>query len=237
MTTRRPTWIALTAVIAFAGCSGTIGGGGDAEDLDVPPFVELAGVVREVVQERAERQEASEFDPATSIGPAELAQFETRTWFANIPDREAWGSLTQVADNRGTITYFTRDGISVSMRRGVIVATRGLGEDLLGTSPRRVLSHLSSGSAGDYSRRLVFLDRTSDRDSLLLDCQFRPVGPEIITIARQQIPTLRYSETCFGAEEVVRNTFWLSAASGETVQASQWVSSDVGYLNTYLLRE
>ncbi len=229
--------LALAAALTLSACSGTLIGGGEADDLERQPFLELATATRAVIRERADDTPAAPFDPATSVGPAEVATLEARTWVANIAARDAWGTLTQAGTNQGTNTYFTLDGISVSMRRGVLVGTRGLGADLLATSPRPTLALLAAGGPGAYTRKLVFLDPTSTRQSLLLDCQFAPQGAETLTIARQQIRTQRYTETCLGAEAPVTNSFWVGVADGGVVQARQWISAEVGYLDTYLLKK
>ncbi|NSX53238.1 YjbF family lipoprotein [Parasulfitobacter algicola] len=205
--------------------------------LETSALQGLTTTLADVFRGNKDRQAANaNFNPATSITRAQVASLPARTWVAHLDERNAWASLTLLGNNRGVRTYLTEDSISVSLRQGVLVATRGLGNDVHVANPNPTLAALSSqGTRGRYTREMTFLDPTSQKISTLFSCTMTPIGPTAVTIAQTRQATRQYSEDCQSDTRKITNLFWTST-SGAMTRTRQWVSPTVGYLDTYLVK-
>lgn len=146
-----------------------------------------------------------------------------------IPSRGANAALSRVAVNKDVETWLAIDNISLSFRQGVLVASRGLGFDLMVADAQNTLTAIATQSPDVYRRQMRYL--TGDHQSFYLNagCSIAFVGPE--AIAGQRLD--RVEERCKARNDLFTNVFWRDG-SGRVVQSKQWVSPQVGYLTTSL---
>lgn len=129
--------------------------------------------------------------------------------------------LSRSGQNGSVTTWASRDGISVSYDRGVLVATRGLGDDLMAADAGPTLAALA-GRPGEYRRTMRYLDAEDHARYILLGCTMESLGPD-----RGRRGLVRNEETCrsFTAEHV--NIYWTDGA-GRIVASHQWISDIAG---------
>ncbi|WP_208350697.1 YjbF family lipoprotein [Pseudaestuariivita rosea] len=229
MITKIRRYLVCAALVFATGCSGGTG-------VETSPLLGLTTTLREAVRQSMSGPTNPGFDPATSVTAVQAANYPGRTWVAHLEERQAWGTLALLGQNRDVLTYLTEDAISISLRRGVLVATRGLGDDVLVANPNPTLRALNNRGQSTYTRRVTFLDGTSQRVTVQLNCTMRRVGQERITIAQTTRGSDRYSETCAAENRTIQNTFWTANGNTVLLKTRQWVSEDVGYLDTYLMK-
>lgn len=145
---------------------------------------------------------------------------EIRAQLGNVPlkivvlEKQNLASvLIERQRNRDVVTYFTPDGISMSYKSGVLVATRGLGFDLMGADVGDVLQSLRSGRDG-ATRLHRYLD---GEDQIVLRsfvCDYTGSG--------------RITETCYSDGFKIENTYQMSG--GRITTSRQWIGPEQGYI-------
>jgi hypothetical protein len=122
-----------------------------------------------------------------------------------IPAREARARLGPVARTGDVTVWQTLDGITLSMRQGLLVATRGLGDDLMSAEVDGVLA-LLRGASGEgpvphIRSRLDGEDRTEFRS---YQCR-RDAGGTDAGLRRVEV-------LCISPQDRFTNTYWLNSA-------------------------
>ena len=146
-----------------------------------------------------------------------------------IPSREADAALSRVAVNKDVETWLATDDISLSFRRGVLVASRGLGFDLMAGDAENSLTAIAGHGPEVYRRQMRYLTGEHHSTYLTAGCSMSFVGSEIVGGQRLQ----RLEERCQTRKNLFTNLFWLNQA-GQIIQSRQWVSPQIGYLSTSL---
>ena len=148
-----------------------------------------------------------------------------------IPARGADTRVTLVARNDDVETWLAVDNISVSFRQGVLVATRGLGHDLMGAGAETTLDALAGQGDEIYRRQMRYLTGDHRTTYLNAGCSMASVGAETFGALRLQ----RHEESCQARDHLFTNIFWTDG-TGRIVRSQQWVSPEVGFLVTILPR-
>ena len=146
-----------------------------------------------------------------------------------LGDGAAQALLTSSGQNGTVTTWQSADRVSVSCDAGILVATRGLGEDLMSADVAGTRAFLQGHGAAEWSRLHSYLDG----DYRTLWRGFRCTGrlaPDRDSRLRQRI------EACYGPAGRFTNRYWQDAR-GVVVRSRQWVGPTLGYLDTDLQRE
>ena len=154
--------------------------------------------------------------------------------YAEIESLEASAILQPAGDNDGATTWATVDGVSLAMNGPLLVATRGLGFDLMQVDGRGTLSALAGGRRDDYPRIHAYLDGENRTLFRAFRCVMTEGRPETIRSFGLERRTLRHEETCYSTGAPVVNVFWIGA-DGTPWRTLQWVGPDVGPILTETL--
>lgn len=127
------------------------------------------------------------------------------------------------------ITWRGRDPVTLTTRGGLLVATRGLGRDLMSSDLQGLAQALRAGG-GRYARSHVVLVGNTDALTLSFDCTLRAEGAETITILERSVATTRFTEACAGPAGTFGNTYWRGAGDGTLWQSQQWAGPDFGHV-------
>lgn len=160
------------------------------------------------------------FDVGTASAPVMRVQ---------IVSRQADAQLSRVAVSRGVETWLAVDDISLSFQQGVLVATRGLGFDLMGADATATLRAMAGQGDPVYRRQMRYLTGDHQSSYLMAGCSMAFVGPDVVDGRSFE----RFDEKCQARQHVFTNIFWRNA-SGAIVQSRQWVSPEIGYLRNGL---
>ena len=135
--------------------------------------------------------------------------------------------------NGDVVTWLSPDNISLSFAGGVLVATRGLGADLMSaevTGTRRMLAGHEMPPRG-YPRLHGRLDGEHRTQFASYLCHEAGRRPETITLNGKERQTMRVTERCTAPDIAFDNTYWLGR-DGLIWQSRQWVGTVIGHLQT-----
>lgn len=147
-----------------------------------------------------------------------------------IASQRADAQLSRVAISNGVETWLAADNISLSFQHGVLVASRGLGFDLMGADATSTLNAISGQREGVYRRQMRYLTGDHHSTYLMAGCQMSLAGQEIVEGQRLQ----RLEEQCQAGQAQFTNIFWRDP-SGKIVQSRQWLSPKIGYLRNNVI--
>jgi len=144
-------------------------------------------------------------------------------------------ALGEFGRNGAVQSYATAQNQTLSLRRGMLVATRGTGDDLMSadTAPAAALIHARRSGAAKHVWR--HLDGEGIERSLTMRCTINPAGAQDFPFAGRFWSTIRMDERCVAGPLVVTNNYWV-AGDGTIAMSRQWVSRGVGHVTVQLAR-
>jgi Group 4 capsule polysaccharide lipoprotein gfcB, YjbF len=206
----------ISAIVLLSGC-------GELAKSGVGPRI-IATLVPSMAQDVAAPNAALDFSPQTIA--ANTSQFQIFT--INALTVQAPGRLIQ--DNGIDQTWASQSGFTASYRDGLLVATRGLGDDLMASDTGQVRAVLAQGG-GQAERAVDFLDDFDRIETVRFACEIAAQGREVVDLGLRQPELAKYEETCSSPTLVFTNIYWLDDA-GEILQSRQFVSQTVAYLRS-----
>lgn len=149
-----------------------------------------------------------------AVTPEARAQFGNQPlMLASSTDKPVNSILVLASQNGDVRTYFTPDSISLSLRNGIVIASRGLGADLMRADVSQVMARIQDGS-GVATRDHFYLDGENQTYRRRFTCTYAKVGAEVV-------------ESCSGADASFENRYALNS-KGEIAVSVQWVSPQIG---------
>lgn len=218
---------ALILALILAGCSG-----GDAvPTLELQVIKAGQAVVAKRSAPKVERPPLTRAALDTLEGSFLEVTLERHDQLAYL-----YVNATRRDGDPGLITVWrTDDNITLAMRSGVLIATRGLGGDILSSTVQVAQGVPGPARSGERVMNIRTLDNKAVR--LTLACDLADLGAETIVIVEQRHATRHLRETCEGgragdgrsAGQVV-NDYWVDPGSGLVWQSRQWAGPSTGYL-------
>jgi len=156
---------------------------------------------------------------------------------AGVPRLGTQAMMRPSGRNGDVITWEAPDEVSISLAGGVLVATRGLGFDLMSAEVRQTRGMLAGAPmpARGYARLHSYLDGENRVQFESFLCREAGRRPETITLRGMTRQTLRVTESCTSPDVGFVNEYWLGA-DGLLWRSRQWIGPRLGYLETSRLR-
>jgi hypothetical protein len=121
------------------------------------------------------------------------------------------------------------DGATISLKNGVLIATRGMGDDLMSTSGNLPNLNQINGSLS-YEKRQTWLSEDNQVSTLTLACVITLGSqPADIEIFNKIFQVLRAEENCHSEGLSVKNLYFLDA-SGIVRRSKQYHSKALGHI-------
>lgn len=167
--------------------------------------------------------------PAEQVGlsRALLAQVETPVQLVTLEKPIRQALVAKVAQNNGVETWSTESNETISTKGGVLIATRGLGDDLM--SATAIGGEPLRAGGSQYVRRYTHLnglDQTVVRD---FSCSTASNGSETIEIVEKSFPSIKTTERCTSGAMQFVNVYWWGG-NGELLRSNQWISPVIGHI-------
>ena len=129
--------------------------------------------------------------------------------------------MAPYGDNGPIQTWASNTYEIVSLNAGILVATRGFGNDIMSASAPG-LAQVRSAS-GFFHRVYYYLDGADQPQRSDFDCNFAASGNETIAVLDRGYATRRVTETCSNPDTSFENVYWFDG-SGSLRQSVQFVS-------------
>ena len=146
-------------------------------------------------------------------------------------------SLTRRDSSPGAIEVWrTQDNVSLALRQGMVIASRGLGGGLL--SAQVPAAEAAGGPARGGARRYTVRANGNGLTVLNMACSLQDLGPAPVEIVGITHPARHLQERCVGGGGVVVNDYWVDSRPGRTQvwQSRQWAGPETGYVRIRQLR-
>jgi hypothetical protein len=150
----------------------------------------------------------------------------------SIVSRDAAAILIKGGTNGTKTTWLSPDGIGLVFDGGLLIGSRGLGDDLMGADIATAKSSLNGG--GTHRRTLEFITGVDQIERRTFRCVTAKTGVETLIIFERDYDTLVLEESCIGDSGDFKNTYWLDRNS-VIWRSRQWISASVGYLDYHRL--
>jgi hypothetical protein len=136
--------------------------------------------------------------------------------------------VRQTTNAKGEETWISLDKLSIGMKSGMIIATRGLGADQLAGDPYQTLAALKAGRNGVTERFVTHINGENQAETLVFRCSvtFQKQAP--VDLGGYTANTDLYYEDCRNTQTKFRNFFWVERGSRQLVQSRQWISENLG---------
>lgn len=155
--------------------------------------------------------------------------------FVQIEKSGLIAALGEFGDNGGVLSYATGQNQTLSFRQGMLVATRGTGDDLMSADTTRVAALIHARRPGEAEHIYRHLDGEGVERALTMRCTVRPAGAQDFPFAGRSWSTIRMDEHCGAGPLAVTNNYWV-AGDGTIAMSRQWVSRGVGHVTVQLAR-
>lgn len=165
--------------------------------------------------------------PVFELTPDLVAQTGGAVIMVDVPALGLVTPMTLAARNGPVSTYSAEGVLTLSLRDGVIVATRGFGDDLMAARPASLRQ--LSGAEGPYGRSYTQFDGLNRTVETTATCEAGTAGSETLLHAGRKVQTRLVAETCIIPLGRVDNRYWLGA-SGRILRSKQWISPDIGFI-------
>ncbi|MEL6516764.1 MAG: YjbF family lipoprotein [Pseudomonadota bacterium] len=162
-----------------------------------------------------------------TISPAVANAAPGDVLLVKIIARDAVAPMTKVAQNGGAITWISPGKVTMSFEDGILVGTRGLGDDLMGADPVGVRAALNAGG-GTATRLQSFLSSEDQIFTREMTCTITRQGAETLQTISGPRDTVKFFEDCKGPLLEFKNTYWMTG--GAIIRSRQAVSAGEGFI-------
>ena len=125
---------------------------------------------------------------------------------------------------------------NIILRNGVLVGTKGIGNDLGSADARSTVRGLKSRGTTTGEKTLYIRRDDNALEQIRLQCEMTNVGRESVTIVERSFATTHMREVCSNATGRITNHFWVDN-SGAVRKSRQWGGPNLGYLSFRLLKK
>jgi hypothetical protein len=156
------------------------------------------------------------------------------TYVAGLQNKENAYTLfvRQTVNAKGEETWISLDHLSLGMKDGVIIATRGFGNDMYAADVSETLHALKSGQANTITEHFItHFNSSSQVERLAFRCQVTHQSRVPVPLSERYIAdTDLFSEACRNGQVNFHNLFWVERETRKIVQSRQWISEETGEL-------
>ncbi len=216
---------AMAALAILAGCG---------NDPNAGVGAKIAGGYLKGLTGKKAKPQPAVTDPA-AYGPLALKAVKGPVMLGVVEKRNAVAILGQKGRNGPYVTWTSLSRQTVTLKHGILTATRGLGDDLMNAEVDSVSALIHTRRAGEANRVMYFLDGESKTYRLVFRCTVSPGQLDKLALGKNRITARRVSEACAADDLSFQNTYWVGS-DGWIWQSRQWVSPGVGYLVAQQLR-
>ena len=159
-----------------------------------------------------------------------------------LEDRGVTGIVVPYASRRdgrnGTITTWRNgSGSQIVLRDGVLISTRGIGNDLGSSRVDAVVQSINTRQPVSGPHNLFVLGYANYTTRIDLECEMESLGETRIEIFQRAHSVVHLRQNCVGPDGPVTNDYWVDRSSNTVWQSRQWAGPDLGYFRIRKLKK
>lgn len=163
---------------------------------------------------------------ASTTAPLVLFSLETS---------KSTGLLLEIERNRDYHTYGSADRKTIVLKRGIVTASRGFGNDMMSSDLSTSGALVRARQNGTGQRKTRFLDGEDQTFTFIFNCTVSVGKSEKMESATFKTNVKRVTEECAAGSRKITNTYMVER-DGNVVASRQWFSPMLGYVTTAQLR-
>lgn len=151
-----------------------------------------------------------------------------------IPQHGLAVTLLAAGTREGVVRWRDTENAQILTREGMVIATRGLGDDLMAVQADGALALILAGAEGQVTRLHRHLDGEDRIEIHSWVCDIAPQGHDTVRIAETtRLEALLVTESCHGPRGTFSNRYWLR--EGRILQSWQFAGSALGQMHLLFL--
>lgn len=140
------------------------------------------------------------------------------------------GTLTPYPGHGVGQTWLGADGATITLERGILKASRGMGDDLMGSTSSMPSWNKMGNSGQSYTRKISYLAGNNKLKAFTLECNIQQINKkEWIEIWDVEFPVTKYKEKCTNKGTFFTNTYHVDN-KGIVRKSLQYHSETIGYI-------
>lgn len=152
-----------------------------------------------------------------------------------IPQKGFATLIYEAGSSGGVRRWRAIDNVALHTRDGMLISTRGTGDDLMTTQVDGAAALIASGGTGQITRFHRRLDGEDQFEMRAWVCDIRPDGYEEIPVSQTEVSTtLRMAEVCHGTHDGFTNLYWVE--DGQIRRQLQHFSAQIGPVQLLFLK-
>lgn len=188
------------------------------------------------------RSSRSEPDALPTLTPDLVAGLTVPTLEVQVEDTDQTAYLISFSDRTdaspGDIRVWrTADNVQIILRAGVLIATRGLGNDLGSSDTRFAVASVQKRAPVSGAHVMYFKTGENGISKVDLVCEMRAEDVQNIEIVKRAFRVVHLQETCTGSYGRIVNDYWVDHRDSTIWQSRQWAGPETGYIKTRLLKK
>ncbi|QBF34197.1 YjbF family lipoprotein [Thalassococcus sp. S3] len=133
------------------------------------------------------------------------------------------------------VTWTDSATATLTFRSDLLIATRGLGGDILSSEVSPSIAALSNRSGGGQRIHFVRAEDNKKR-RVSFACTVADQGPETLNIVGLVVQTRHIREDCVAPSGRIVNDYWVDSRGGPIWKSRQWGGPVIGYFNIRRLK-
>jgi len=142
--------------------------------------------------------------------------------------RDLVAPMLRTATNGSRVTWKSDADLAMTFDNGILISTRGLGDDLMGADTAGLQEAIQNGQ-GTTTRRQSYLDSLDQIVTFDLTCEVSSPGVEETALLTGPAQLTKVVESCQSPRLVFENSYWLS--DGKIIKSSQAISASQGFIS------
>ena len=195
-------------------------------------------VTKRVIEQRRVKPAVPDPQVVQAVAIDALAKTTGPVLLYQLEDRKAVAILRPIAQNgayQPWAAYGSSERLSATTLNGVLVSTRGLGNDLMSSRVEPLLEVVARREDGVATIQQRYLDGENQIVNLKSDCKITRGETEMLASVSGSVPAVRMTAECWQADRSVENSY-LVDANGAVVQSRHWAGPTMGYSTIQRLR-
>ena len=177
--------------------------------------------------------------PGETISPSKtvyskkwLSKFNQPIIGLSSPNQTEKATLVALGNQNDTLTWVSADGISVSFKNGILIATRGYSQDLI-ESQHYKLDTLFTQNIKNFSKTFRYLNGQNRYREFNFSCSFSAKVTTTSFLSDLKLKTTQFTEACKSGNMRHTNKYYLLPNTDIVLKSKQWISETNGYITIY----